>query len=382
MKRLMLSAALLFPLVTMAQEGYKINGKVGSLNAPAKVFLQYRTQNSMVLDSAKITNGAFEFKGSVSGPTPARLFLKHPETAMKAAGKTAPDILSIYLENKQMTLVSADSLVKATIKGSALNEQNARLTTMLKATAAKMAALQAEYASKSPEMQQDEAYRNTLEDRAELIEKEAAAINHQFIAANPNSYVALVAFGSNIGYEIDPAVAEPVFNKFSAALKQSPLGMKTAEAISIAKRTQIGAMAPEFTQNDPNGKPVKLSEYRGKYVLIDFWASWCGPCRQENPNLVAAYHKYKDKNFTVLGVSLDRESGKDAWLKAIKDDGLTWTQVSDLKYFENEAAVLYGIQAIPSNVLIDPSGKIVAKNLREKALHDKLNELLGAGTVN
>ena len=379
MKGLILSAALLLPLATLAQTGYTINGKVGSLNAPAKVFLQYRSQNAMVVDSAKITNGAFVFKGSVSEPTAARLFLKHPGTSVEQPMKTAPDILSIYLENKPMTLTSADSVVKAVIKGSVLNEQNAKLTNLLKPAAAKMAALQAEYASKSPSEQEDQAYRSTLEARAEVIEKEAAAVTYQFIRSHPDSYVALAAFGSTLGYEIDAAVAAPIFDKFSAALKQTPLGLKTAEMISIAKRTQIGTMAPDFTQNDPNGKPVKLSDFKGKYVLIDFWASWCGPCRRENPNLVAAYHQYKDKNFTVLGVSLDRENDKEGWLKAVKDDGLVWTQVSDLKYFANEAAVLYGIQAIPSNVLVDPTGKIVAKNLREKPLHDKLNELLGAG---
>lgn len=139
----------------------------------------------------------------------------------------------------------------------------------------------------------------------------------------------------------------------------------------------VGVMAMDFTQTDTAGVPVSLSSFRGKYVLIDFWASWCGPCRVENPNVVAAYQKYHDKGFDIIGVSLDRPNDKDKWLKAIYDDNLTWTHVSDLKFWDNEVSRMYGVRAIPQNYLIDPQGKIVAKNLRGKALHDKLEELLG-----
>jgi thiol-disulfide isomerase/thioredoxin len=137
----------------------------------------------------------------------------------------------------------------------------------------------------------------------------------------------------------------------------------------------VGATAMNFTQNDTAGKPVTLSAFRGKYVLVDFWASWCGPCRMENPNVVSAYAKYHPKGFDILSVSLDRAGDKDKWLKAIYADRLAWTHVSDLQFWQNAVAVQYGVGSIPQNFLIDPQGKIVAKGLRGEDLEKKLDEI-------
>lgn len=181
-------------------------------------------------------------------------------------------------------------------------------------------------------------------------------------------------------------------NEFEAPLtklaKRFPKHKGIAEALIYVKsqatqqQTQtkpvtkpaVGVIAPELTMNDVNDKPFSLSQLRGKYVLIDFWASWCGPCREENPNVVAAFNRFKDKNFTVLGVSLDEN--KQAWINAIKEDKLNVQQISDLKKWSSAATSLYGIDGIPYNVLIDPQGKIIATDLRESALHNKLAEVL------
>jgi len=200
---------------------------------------------------------------------------------------------------------------------------------------------------------------------------------HQFLLdnamSNNTSVVAAWALDRN-SYYFDEDDLEPVLNNFDPSIKESVYVQNLDNRVAILKRVAIGQPAIDFTMTDIEGNPFTLSSLYGKYLLVDFWASWCGPCRRENPNVVEAYKKYNNKGFDILGVSFDQK--KEKWVEAVKADNLTWHHVSDLKYWGNEAGKLYGINSIPSNILLDPKGTIIAKNLRGQALQDKLSELL------
>jgi len=379
MRTFIFSALACLPAIGFAQKAstdakpnFTIEGKLSNFSSsPVKVYINYSSGEERKTDSAEVVNGAYKFQGTIAEPTRASLRVKFSEGASQRR-----DMALVYLQPGKMKLNSIDSFSNVKVEGSAAHSDFTKLNDQLKSINDEMNTLGSQYGEYRKN--NDEAGMKKIQDRAEALEKEMEVIYKKFVEQNPKSPIALYALNSYAGYDINPAEVEPVFNKLAPAIKNSPSGKSFAEKIETAKKTGVGAMAMEFTQNDTLGNPVSLSNFRGKYVLVDFWASWCGPCRVENPNVVAAFEKYKDKGFTVLGISLDQPGKKDKWLEAIHKDKLTWTHVSDLQFWNNAVAKQYGIQAIPQNLLIDPKGMIVGKNLRGEALHKKLEEILGA----
>ncbi|MBL4677962.1 MAG: AhpC/TSA family protein [Mucilaginibacter sp.] len=388
MKKLLFPILALLPALSFAQSAkdFSIKGKVANANANTKIYLVYAIGSNNVTDSSTVVNGDFSFKGAVADPVTATLFLDRKNLGFSKYvdvnfpdGKpsTTADGLAFFLEQGNMNVAIKDSANKADITGSQLNDDNKALKAQLQTLTDKAKALSAEAQKATSEQQRSPAFQNTMQGKYKALQVEQKDILKNFVSSHPDSYISLLALSSYGGPAPDVNELEPLFNTLSDNLKKSDGGRAMKAGLDGLKVTAIGSLAPDFTQNDVNGKPVSLSSFRGKYVLVDFWASWCGPCRQENPNVVKLFNKYKGKNFTILGVSLDKNTGKEAWLAAIKNDGLTWTQVSDLQFWNNLAAKLYNIQSIPANFLIDPQGKIVAKNLRGDDLDTALEKYLG-----
>jgi thiol-disulfide isomerase/thioredoxin len=379
MKKWLLAVAAL-PLFAAAQTAtpqFTVNGKVGNLNAPAKAYLVYKLGANQAVDSADIVNGSFSIKGEVLEPNMAQLAIDHKGVGIQKLGNDKNvDVLAFFLSNSDINFTTDKDSVKNAILDDPLNNESIQLKAQLSQLEDDAKKLNAEYKSASVEKQNSIEFKNMLQAKAVVLQARQKTILKNFITSHNNSFLSLIALSMLGGHSADAAELDNLYSLLSSELKATETARSLKLSMDVAKATAIGSIAPDFTQNDANGKPVSLSSFKGKYVLIDFWASWCGPCRQENPNVVRAYNKYKNKKFTVLGVSLDKPEARNSWLAAIKNDGLVWTQVSDLKFWDNEAARLYHISSIPANFLLDPEGKIIARDLRGADLDKKLSEVL------
>ncbi|MHA7110992.1 redoxin family protein [Sunxiuqinia elliptica] len=341
---------------------YKVSGTVAGLDSGIVYLVKTENGRPVTTDTTDLVNGEFSFEGSIAVPELYYLRLN----AQDYFGR-------FFLENDKIEVTAnIDSLQNTEITGSPSNDVFNKYLDEVQVMNEKMQEYQQQYAAARASGNEDEVKRIQFD--AKATNDNMAVFAKNFVRENNTSVVAPFILLTQLSQQLEYVDLKELYDLFPAELAESLYMKELTKMIETRGRSAVGVQAPEFTMNDVDGTPVSLSSFKGKYLLIDFWASWCGPCRRENPNVVEAYQKYKDKGFDILGVSLDRD--KSAWLKGIEEDQLTWTHVSDLKYWQNEVAQLYGVSAIPHSVLLDKDGKIIAKNLRGEDLHKKLEELL------
>ncbi len=377
MKKVLLFVSLVISAVGFGQSkvNFGIDGSVAGIKDTVdKVFISYRVNDARITDSSVIKNGKFSFSGSVAEPVKAMLYIKYATNnpALKSLDQDR-DMVNVFIqpESKVALTCLRDSFVNAVVKGGAMNIEQQKVEAGEKKFNVQFGPLYKAYSE--ARKNKDKLLADSLERKIDDLDStETEDVYGTYIKAHPTSPIALFVLQQYAGYMINADKIGPMYDKLPVVQKNYAEGKKFKAQIDIAAKTGIGKPAMGFVQNDTLGNPVSLASFKGKYVLLDFWASWCGPCRRENPNVVVAFNKYKDKGFTILSVSLDQPGAKDKWLKAIHDDNLTWTHVSDLKFWDNEVAKEYGIQAIPQNFLIDPTGKIIGKDLRGEDLEKKL----------
>lgn len=359
-KLLAIALAFLAPLCSDAQTKYTIKGVIPPTHKATRAVMSYPPDDKggeYKADTVDIRAGKFEFSGSIGRPQLAELNLIIPRPAGETGRRNQSGEEGGNMKN--VALFYLDGNINVTFD----------------------AAGTASYAGGGKEQQAWEFYANEATARSKAAGGKDSGMEFyevlvaDMVKSHPDSYASVDLMDLFTQSSINPKLVEPMYHTLSKRMQNSEKVRAWKPRLDQAKLAVSGTQsAPEFTLNDTEGKPVSLASYKGGYVLVDFWASWCVPCRAENPNVLAAYEKYKGKDFQVLGVSLDEK--KEAWLKAIAEDKLPWKQVCDFKASKSEVTKMYNISSIPANVLVDPNGKIVGKDLRGKALHDALAELI------
>ncbi len=357
MKRF-LTLILLSPLAVIAQKKLSLTGKIAQLKEGSVVSLVDINKPTDTIGKGVVKAGTFTIKASLN------------ETTLTTLNFDNGKRVTLFLDNSPVKVTGNAGDVKSIVaKGSPTQDAFDYFQKKFNPIF--------ESLGKASQQLQMGARSDSLETAEKNLRNKIEAEVDAYIKKYKSSAVS--SFLLAITYQLadDIFKTEKRFNSLATVAKDNLYGKYLGDIITETKTFAVGAVALDFTQSDTLGNPVSLSSFRGKYVLVDFWASWCGPCRQENPNVVENFNKFRTKKFTVLGVSLDRPGQKEKWLQAIHVDNLTWTHVSDLNFWNNAVAIQYKIQSIPQNFLIGPDGKIVAKNLRGPALESKLCELLG-----
>lgn len=356
-----LFVTIIFFSCQTTKDKFSIKGTIAGVET-GKVYLQKVVDGSpQNIDTVDVVDGKFTFTGKMETPDIRVIRLNDHDY-----------IAQLFLDNSKVNITAKkDSVQAAKIVGCPSQDLFQTYITEVESLNKQMAALQNRYQQAMATNNEDEVKKIQIDHQALMDNMKVFTKN--FVKEHNSSAVAAYITLMQLSNQIESAELDTIIAGFPQEINKSEYVIKLKEIAEALRKTAVGVVAPDFTMNDPQGKPIQLSSLRGKVVLIDFWASWCGPCRQENPNVVKMYQQYHDKGFEILGVSLDRT--KEEWEKAIKDDQLSWLHVSDLQYWQNKAALLYAVNAIPQTYLLDKEGKIIAKGLRSQELAAKLSEL-------
>jgi peroxiredoxin len=356
-------------LFAQAATDFRISGHLKNVQAEW-IYLIYANDGRQTLDSARANNGDYVFNGIVSESSQATLLDVTP-----IGKKPLPEnMVKIYLIPGAFAITHTDSFSNTAFVGSVVNTDFKKIQEEASPYSEREIALLPRY--QAARAANDAPAVEAIKQQVKAIDEELDnKVYGPYVKNHSGTPLALYVLQLYRANEPEALQLQPLFDGLSSSVKETRAGKDFEQELAIVAQTSIGKEATDFTQNDTSGNPVKLSSFRGKYVLLDFWASWCGPCRMENPTVVSTYAKYHPRGFEILSVSLDRPGDKDKWLKAIHADKLTWTHVSDLQFWNNAVAKEYGVESIPQNFLIDPQGKIIAKGLRGDQLEKRLSKI-------
>jgi len=354
---------------TAQQASFTINGTVSDPGINTLYFTESSFFNNVKpkVQKVLISEGKFSIKGAFTEPVP--VFLSTDPDYKKDPSKA----IQCILDQGDISVLIKGGLNDVVITGSMAQDDMQRLSLGQAPFFEKLNQIGKEAELKSQSGISPDSIAAQYRIPFQAVNRELVKYQRSFVIENPKAFPSLLLIPSIAGSSFNFFEADSLLSSLSTVIQSSSTARLVKDYLDSEKKTSVGAIAPEFALSDTSGKAIPLSTLKGKYVLLDFWAAWCGPCRQENPNVVNAYQQFKDKGFTVFGVSLDRD--KKSWLNAIREDNLNWQHVSDLKYWGSEAAALYGVSSIPRNFLLDPNGKIIGRDLRGPDLLDKLNQI-------
>jgi peroxiredoxin len=360
-----------FSYVSFAQSNsftYQIYGRCSAIKEGAKVHFRSQSAGALIKDSCIVKGGYFIFKGQIDEPKLVVLIMVIGNESINSRDR---DLLTLFLDKKNVSLTVKDSIGKAVVKGSA---EHMRYTQFNKLIEPIRKDYQKYNADKEVEKKDSVALVN-LGKRYKMIQDKEADVIRSFVEKNSSSFVSVYAINSTgIGQFANPFIYENIFEALNKTIKESDQGIKLLTKIKNAQKQFTLVNMPDFKMTDTSGTVINLADYKGKYVLLDFWASWCTPCREQHPALKSIYQNFKDSGFEIIAVSLDKT--KKDWVSAINKDGVPWVQISDLKGSDNEIAKYFGVSGIPYNFLLDKEGKIIDRYIEPGAMEKKLQELL------